>query len=160
MLHAINPLYSLSGLAVGLLVGFTGVGGGSLMTPLLVLLFGIHPATAVGTDLLYAGLTKISGSAVHGYNKSVDWRVVRRLALGSAPAAAMTLAGLAYFGQGSKATGHVISTTLGFALLLTAVTLLFRKWLISHYGRGAGEGERARHREADDRCSARCSACW
>ena len=64
-LHAINPLYSLSGLVVGALVGFTGVGGGSLMTPLLVLLFGIHPATAVGTDLLYAGLTKIGGSAVH-----------------------------------------------------------------------------------------------
>ena len=65
-LHLINPLYSLSGLAVGALVGFTGVGGGSLMTPLLVLLFGIHPATAVGTDLLYAGLTKICGSAVQG----------------------------------------------------------------------------------------------
>ena len=64
--HSLNPLYSLSGLAVGALVGFTGVGGGSLMTPLLVLAFGIHPATAVGTDLLYAGLTKISGSAVHG----------------------------------------------------------------------------------------------
>ena len=63
-LHLINPLYSPSGLAVGPLVGFTGVGGGSLMTPLLVLLFGIHPATAVGTDLLYAGFTKISGSPV------------------------------------------------------------------------------------------------
>ena len=63
LLHSLNPLYSLSGLAIGALVGFTGVGGGSLMTPLLVLLFGIHPATAVGTDLLYAGLTKISGSA-------------------------------------------------------------------------------------------------
>ena len=65
---AIHPLYSLSGLVVGMLVGFTGVGGGSLMTPLLVLVFGIHPATAVGTDLLYAGLTKISGSAVHSFN--------------------------------------------------------------------------------------------
>ena len=75
--HLLNPLYSLSGLAVGTLVGFTGVGGGSLMTPLLVLAFGIHPATAVGTDLLYAGLTKISGSAVHALNDAVDWRVVR-----------------------------------------------------------------------------------
>jgi hypothetical protein len=63
-LHAINPLYSLSGLVVGALVGFTGVGGGSLMTPLLVLVFGIHPATAVGTDLLYAGLTTSPRSAV------------------------------------------------------------------------------------------------
>src|SRR5476649_2301357 len=110
-LHTLNPLYSLSGLAIGALVGFTGVGGGSLMTPLLVLVFGIHPATAVGTDLLYAGLTKISGSFVHSYNNAVDWKVVRRLATGSAPAAAATLAGLAYFGQGSKGAGHLISTT-------------------------------------------------
>jgi uncharacterized membrane protein YfcA len=79
-LAVIHPLYSISGLVVGLLVGFTGVGGGSLMTPLLVLVFGIHPATAVGTDLLYAGLTKISGSAVHSFNNAVDWKVVRRLA--------------------------------------------------------------------------------
>ena len=135
LLHAINPLYSISGLAVGLLVGFTGVGGGSLMTPLLVLLFGIHPSTAVGTDLLYAGLTKIGGSAVHYLNGAVDWKVVRRLASGSAPAAVATLLGLSYFGRGSDTTQHLISTTLGFALLLTAVTLLARKWLIARYGR-------------------------
>ena len=135
MLHTIHPLYSLSGLVVGLLVGFTGVGGGSLMTPLLVLVFGIHPSTAVGTDLLYAGLTKISGTAVHGWNGAIDWRVVRRLASGSAPAAALTLLGLSYFGQRSQTMGHVITTTLGIALLLTAVTLLFRKWLISRYGK-------------------------
>ena len=61
MLHGIDPVFAISGLAVGLLVGITGVGGGSLMTPLLVLVFGVHPATAVGTDLLYAGLTKITG---------------------------------------------------------------------------------------------------
>src|ERR1700736_1261604 len=104
VLHLINPLYTASGFAVGMLVGFTGVGGGSLMTPLLVLLFGIHPATAVGTDLLYAGLTKISGTAVHGLNGAIDWRITRRLALGSAPAAALTLIALAYFGHDSKAT--------------------------------------------------------
>ena len=69
------------------------------MTPLLVLVFGIHPATAVGTDLLYAGLTKISGSAVHSLNNAVDWRVVRRLASGSAPAAVLTLLALSHFGQ-------------------------------------------------------------
>jgi hypothetical protein len=127
---AIHPLYSISGLAVGLLVGFTGVGGGSLMTPLLVLVFGIHPATAVGTDLLYAGLTKISGSLVHSYNGAVDWRITRRLASGSAPAAALTLLALYHFGQDAKSTGAVISTVLGFALLMTAVTLIFRKWLL------------------------------
>jgi uncharacterized membrane protein YfcA len=134
-LHHINWLYSISGLAVGLLVGFTGVGGGSLMTPLLVLLFGVHPSTAVGTDLLYAGLTKISGSAVHSLHGAVDWKVVRRLASGSAPAAALTLLGLSYVGKGSETTQHVISTTLGFALILTAITLLARRWLIARYGK-------------------------
>src|SRR5580693_3569382 len=126
----INPLYSLSGLAVGALVGFTGVGGGSLMTPLLVLLFGIHPATAVGTDLLYAGVTKISGSLVHNFNGAVDWRITRRLASGSAPAAVLTLLALSHFGRDAKSTGEVITTVLGFALLLTAVALIFRKWLL------------------------------
>jgi uncharacterized protein len=130
VLHVVNPLYSASGFAVGLLVGFTGVGGGSLMTPLLVLLFGIHPATAVGTDLLYAGLTKISGSAVHGFNNAIDWRVARRLASGSVPAAAVTLWMLAHLGVDSKGTSVAITTTLGFALILTAVTLIFRKALL------------------------------
>src|SRR5271170_7840200 len=102
LLATFHPLYAVSGLVVGLLVGFTGVGGGSLMTPLLVLLFGIHPATAVGTDLLYAGLTKICGSAVHGFNDSIDWRVLRRLALGSIPATAVTLLALSHFGVDSK----------------------------------------------------------
>ncbi len=76
----IDLLYSVSGLAVGFLVGLTGVGGGSLMTPLLVLLFGIHPATAVGTDLLYAAATKTAGTLVHGLKGSVDWRITGRLA--------------------------------------------------------------------------------
>jgi uncharacterized membrane protein YfcA len=129
-LHSLNPLYSLSGLAIGALVGFTGVGGGSLMTPLLVLLFGIHPATAVGTDLLYAGLTKITGSAVHSLNGAVDWRITRRLASGSVPAAALTLVLLGHFGRDTKSVGEVITSVLGFALILTAVTLVFRAWLL------------------------------
>ena len=65
----IDPLYVASGFGVGLLVGMTGVGGGSLMTPLLILLFGIHPSTAVGTDLLYAAATKTGGSLVHGWSQ-------------------------------------------------------------------------------------------
>ncbi len=128
--HLINPLYTASGFVIGTLVGFTGVGGGSLMTPLLVLLFGIHPATAVGTDLLYAGITKICGSAVHGRNDAIDWRVVRLLASGSVPAAAVSLWTLAHFGVDSKGTSAVITSTLGFALLLTAVTLIFRRRLL------------------------------
>ena len=72
----IDPLYVVSGFSVGLLVGMTGVGGGSLMTPLLILLFGIHPATAVGTDLLYAAATKTGGSLMHGLARSVRWPAV------------------------------------------------------------------------------------
>ena len=130
-LHNINPLYSLSGLLIGVLVGFVGVGGGSLMTPLLVLLFGVHPATAVGTDLLYAGLTKIGGTAVHARNDAVDWRITRRLAAGSAPAAALTLIGLSWFGRDSQAMSQVITTTLGVSLIITAVALIFRAWLLA-----------------------------
>ncbi len=141
-LHAINPLYSLSGLVVGLLVGLTGVGGGSLMTPLLVLGFGVPPATAVGTDLLYAGITNISGSAVHAFHHAVVWRITRRLAYGSLPAAALSLLLLAHLGSASKTGGGVITTTLGFALMITAAALLSRKWLLAHLTRltdGASE---------------------
>ena len=108
----------------------TGVGGGSLMTPILIMAFGIHPATAVGTDLLYAALTKICGSAVHGVNGAIDWPVTRRLALGSVPAAALTLWALSHFGLDAKGTSAAIATILGFALILTAITLLFRKRLL------------------------------
>lgn len=128
-----NFLFSLSGLAVGIVVGLTGVGGGSLMTPLLVLLFGIHPATAVGTDLLYAAATKSVGTAIHGRNESVDWRIVRRLALGSVPATLLTFAAMQAFGlQGSR--GGILSVMLGAVLLLTAVILLFRHQIVSFFG--------------------------
>src|ERR1700679_887382 len=90
-LTSINPLYSVSGFFVGALVGLTGVGGGSLMTPLLVLLFGIHATTAVGTDLLYAAATKTVGTAVNGFSKTIDWAIVGRLAAGSVPATIATL---------------------------------------------------------------------
>src|SRR5579859_8241479 len=95
----IDLLYSLSGLFVGILVGLTGVGGGSLMTPILVLLFGIHPATAVGTDLLYAAATKTVGTAVHGFNGTVVWRLTGLLALGSAPTAILMIFLLRALGQ-------------------------------------------------------------
>src|SRR5690242_20897296 len=71
-----NPLYSLAGFLVGALVGMTGVGGGSLMTPILVLLFNFHPVTAVGTELLYASVTKTVGTAVHGKRQTVDLHIV------------------------------------------------------------------------------------
>ncbi|MDO7840910.1 sulfite exporter TauE/SafE family protein [Sphingomonas immobilis] len=123
---AINPLYSLAGLAVGILVGLTGVGGGSLMTPLLVLAFGFHPVTAVGTDLLYASATKAVGTGVHGFNRTVDWAVVRRLATGSVPATILTLIALNYAGKHYEGTTHAITIILGVTLILTAIAMLFR----------------------------------
>src|SRR6266481_8413261 len=83
--------YSVAGFAVGAIVGLTGVGGGSLMTPLLVLVFGVAPVTAVGTDLLYAGLTKAGGVASHGLKGHIDWRVTGLLAVGSIPASLLAL---------------------------------------------------------------------
>ena len=94
--HGFNYLYSIAGFVVGALVGLTGVGGGSLMTPVLVLLFGFPPSVAVGTDLLYAAITKASGTAIHSLNGTVDWRIVKHLATGSLPATLMTLIALKY----------------------------------------------------------------
>jgi hypothetical protein len=127
--HGHSPLYILAGLVVGLLVGMTGVGGGSLMTPILVLLFGVHPATAVGTDLLYAAVTKTGGTVVHGINHTVDWRVVGRLALGSMPTTALTLLALQLFSPKSHSS-PLISVVLGVALILTAISLLLRRQVL------------------------------
>jgi uncharacterized protein len=131
--HSIPLLYTISGFCVGLLVGLTGVGGGALMTPLLILLFGIHPATAVGTDLLYAAVTKSAGSVVHGLNRTVDWRIVGRLASGSVPMTIITVACLSFFdikGEGAK---HLMGAVLAVALLFTAIILIFRNKIASHY---------------------------
>lgn len=124
-MHAISPAYAVSGLLVGLLVGLTGVGGGSLMTPLLVLMFGIHPSTAIGTDLLFAAVTKTVGTVVHGAGRAVQWRVVGRLALGSVPATAATLAALAAFAPHSRSS-PLLATVVGIALIVTAASVLFR----------------------------------
>lgn len=135
MMSMINPLYSLAGAFVGLLVGFTGVGGGSLMTPLLILLFGFHPVTAVGTDLLYASITKTAGTAVHGISGTVDWKIVQRLATGSVPTTALTLLALAYAGKRFEGTEHVITVALGLALIATAVSMAFRRQILVHFER-------------------------
>ena len=131
----IEVLYALSGLVVGFVVGLTGVGGGSLMTPLLILLFGIHPATAVGTDLLYAATTKSAGTLVHGFNRLVDWRVVSRLALGSVPAAASTLWVLASTGTQTSGASHALALVLGTMLVLTAISIVLRPQLTRFAGR-------------------------
>lgn len=119
---------SLAGLLVGLLVGATGVGGGAVMTPLLVLLLGVAPHTAVGTDLIYASITKMFGAGVHSVQRRVDWPVVGRLALGSLPAALLTLAWL--HGQDERGPGDaLILRLLGVVLVLTALAMIGLPWL-------------------------------
>jgi hypothetical protein len=122
-------LYTISGFFVGFIVGVTGVGGGSLMTPLLMLVFGIAPATAVGTDLLYAALTKMGGSWAHSRRGTVDWKVVRLLAMGSLPAALLSMALLHYLALDEKHLKTLITGMLSVALVLTALALLFKTYL-------------------------------
>jgi uncharacterized protein len=131
-------LYVASGLFVGAIVGLTGVGGGSLMTPILMLLFGVHPATAVGTDLLYAAATKTVGTAVHGFSGTIVWRLTGLLALGSAPTAILMIFLLQRFGPFGAGASSVITFLLGCALLLTALAMLLRSRLEAFAASRAG----------------------
>src|SRR4029078_1765064 len=117
----------------------TGVGGGSLMTPLLVLLFGFHPATAVGTDLLYASVTKSVGTVVHHKEQTVDWRIVGGLASGSIPAAIVTLLLMSRSGASAANSPVVLNVLLGMTLLVTSFAVFFRvaivRWTGEHLER-------------------------
>ncbi len=128
--------YIISGFAVGTLVGLTGVGGGSLMTPLLTLLFGVSPTVAVGTDLAFASITKATGTFTHRLRGSVEWDVVRLLCYGALPAAFVATLGLKYFGGLNKEIGQIIRYSIAVSVLLTVVALLFKgkmlDWLNQH----------------------------
>lgn len=124
-----DVVYIISGFAVGALVGLTGVGGGALMTPLLIFGFGIAPAVAIGTDLMFAAITKANGVWTHARLGSVEWPVVRRLLLGSLPMALLTLFALRYVDVHTEFAQQVMTTTLGIALIVSAVALLFRRRL-------------------------------
>ena len=130
--------FIVAGLVVGFIVGMTGVGGGSLMTPIL-LWFGINPATAVGTDLLYAAITKAGGVLVHGKNKNIDWTITGWLTLGSVPAAALTLWLLSTLHTDTQAMNAIIRQALGFVLLLTALAILFKQQLLAFAHKHAGD---------------------
>jgi uncharacterized protein len=121
--------YIFAGFVVGLLVGLTGVGGGSLMTPILVLVFHIKPAFAVGTDLLYASVTKSVGIFAHGKLGNVDWKMVRLLAYGSLPASILTTLYLRQMDFASDAAVSSIKFWLGVALIITSFSVLFRNQL-------------------------------
>ena len=120
---ALLPLVA-AGFGVGFLVGLTGVGGGSLMTPLLISSFGISPQVAVGTDLLYASITKTAGSWRHHLSNHVDWPIVFRLATGSLPAAALLLVAIAYFAIDTAMLGRWIRMGLVVALPLSAIAIV------------------------------------
>ena len=127
-------VFVVSGLLVGFVIGMSGVGGGSIMTPLLVMGFGVAPATAVGTDLLYAGFTKAGGTLARGRLGSVDWRIAGILALGSVPAALLTSVILSRFSSKGVEVGTAITSMLGAMLLVTSVALIFRHRLLTQEG--------------------------
>ncbi len=128
--------YVISGFCVGLLVGMTGVGGGSLMTPLLTLLFGVPPSVAVGTDLAFASITKTAGAVTHRMRDTVRWDIVKLLCIGALPAAVLSTIALKYFGTVGKEIGQLIRYSIAVSVLLTVVALLFKgkmvNWLNAH----------------------------
>jgi uncharacterized protein len=117
-----------TGALTGLLVGLTGVGGGAVMTPLLLLVFGIPPLSAIGTDLWFAAITKLAATRVHHGHGLIDWQVVRRLWLGSLPASALTMVWLAMVPAGAD-TAAFLKTVVACAVVLTAIAMLFQKQL-------------------------------
>lgn len=128
----------IAGLFVGFVVGMTGVGGGSLMTPIL-LWFGIPPTTAVGTDLLYAAFTKIGGVYVHNKKKNINWTITGWLSLGSVPAALITLWILESIKTDVTAMNAIIKYSLGWALLFTSIAVLFKKKIMIFSQKHAGD---------------------
>ncbi|MDP2818493.1 MAG: sulfite exporter TauE/SafE family protein [Polaromonas sp.] len=125
--------FVFAGFAVGVVVGLTGVGGGSLMTPLLIFFFGIKPHLAIGTDLLFAAFTKMGGTVSLARARIVDWKIVGQTAAGSIPAALVTLYALHLLGPASPTAHAVMTTSLGIALLLTATAMLYK----TVYGKAA-----------------------
>ena len=121
-------MLTIAGALTGVLVGLTGVGGGSVMTPILLLIFGTAPMAAVGTDLWFAAITKIAATKVHNSRGLIDWQVARRLWLGSLPASALTMAWLAMYKMDSHSMEWVKSA-IAAAILVTATAMLFQKQL-------------------------------
>lgn len=122
----LDVAFVLAGFVVGTIVGLTGVGGGSLMTPILIFFFGVKPYLAVGTDLLFAAFTKLGGTVSFARQRVVPWRVVGLLSAGSIPASLATIAVLRQMGPADSQVQSLMTTTLGVALLLTAAAMLYK----------------------------------
>jgi uncharacterized membrane protein YfcA len=118
--------FIFSGFLVGFIIGLTGVGGGSLMTPILMLVFSIKPIIAVGTDLLYAAITKSGGVFVHNKHSNIEWKIVFLMSLGSIPATLISILILKYLGTAGVDYERLITTMLSIALILTSLVLLFK----------------------------------
>jgi uncharacterized protein len=142
-MFAINPMLVAAGAGTGALVGLTGVGGGAVMTPLLLLLFGVAPMSAIGTDLWFAAITKLVATQVHHRRGLIDWEIVRRLWCGSLPASLATVAWMKLVPIGRETTG-LLNLAIGLAVLLTAVAMLFHKQLRELGERSRFGGERFR----------------
>lgn len=126
----IDVAYSLAGALTGFVVGLTGVGGGALMTPILMLFFGVSPIAAIATDLWFAVVTKIVGARVHQTKGNVDWQVVRRMWLGSLPMAALVLAAVSFGSPLSRL--EWLSNAIGMMVLVTALGLLSAPYLMAY----------------------------
>ncbi|GAB2461006.1 sulfite exporter TauE/SafE family protein [Comamonas humi] len=132
--------FVFAGFGVGLIVGLTGVGGGSLMTPVLIFFFGVKPYMAVGTDLLFAAFTKLGGTVSLARQRLVPWPVVAQLCAGSIPAALIALWALRHLGPESARVQHLMTTTLGVALLLTAAATAYKVLVFSQPRRPEPQG--------------------
>ena len=144
----IELAYTAAGFAVGAIVGMTGVGGGSLMTPMLVVGFGVPAVTAVGTDLLYAGITKAGGVVSHGLAGHIDWRIAGLLAAGSVPASLLSLGALAVLPPAGEQVHTLVSSALGLMLVLTAVAIALRPRLLAWAARRGNARSGGRNRTA------------
>jgi uncharacterized membrane protein YfcA len=141
--------FVFAGFFVGLIVGLTGVGGGSLMTPILIFFFGVKPYLAVGTDLLFAAFTKAGGTLSLTRQRLVPWRVVGQLSAGSLPAAIGTLYVLHTVGPASPAVQSVMTSSLGVALLLTAAAMLYKALRRRPPGLGLSAAAQGQHGSLD-----------
>jgi hypothetical protein len=143
----IDLFVALAGLIVGFAVGLTGMGGGALMTPILVLLFGIAPLAAVSSDLVASLIMKPVGAAVHAGRGTVRWNLAGWLALGSVPSAFLGVVFLKSIGHGTRVQ-TVVSVALGAVLLLAVAALLVKMYLDHRNGTSAGVDERLRIKKA------------
>ncbi|WP_353572133.1 sulfite exporter TauE/SafE family protein [Candidatus Albibeggiatoa sp. nov. BB20] len=124
-------IHVLAGLGVGIIVGLTGVGGGALMTPILILGFGINPAIAVGTDLLYAALSKAGAAWLHSRYHNVDWNIVGFLALGSVPMSIITGLLLQFIHVQGANYNEFITSIIGLMLVVTAFLMIFKQQIVN-----------------------------